>query len=161
MFVQLLLWSSVCRNASRSFVFGLTYDLWFIMWVFILSLIHALHLFIRCCFSFLSSAGGGDHGMFGLCEERISCLRFLLSLSTLHTTHALSGRARPLGLCWTGTPVSHSLTTTVCDSLILILFRYYYCTFSCFELAFYVNSSFCFIYFVMCFCQFIFLNISI
>lgn len=146
MFVQLLLWSSVCRNASRSFVFGLTYDLSFIMWVFIPSLIHALHLFIRCCFSFLSSAGGGDHGMFGLCEECISCLRFLLSLSTLHTTHALSGRARPLGLCWTGTPVNHSLTcrspTTVRDSLILILFTYYYCTCSYFELAFYVHSSF-------------------
>lgn len=157
MFVQLLLWSSVCRNVSWLFVFGLTYDLSFIMSVFILSLIHALHLFIRCCFSFLSSAGGGDHGMFGLCEERISCLRFLLSLSPLHTTHTLSGRARPLGLCWTGTPVNHSLTcwspTTVCDSLILILFIDYYCTFSYFELAFYVHFSF-FIYFVMCFSQF-------
>lgn len=55
----------------------------------------------------LSSAGGGDHGVFGLREERISCLWFLLSLSPLHAPLALSGRARPLGHCRAGTAVNH------------------------------------------------------
>lgn len=77
-----------------------------VMSVFILCLVHTLQLFMLL-FS-VSSAAGGDHGVFGLREERVSCLRFLLSLSPLHAARALSGRACPLGRCRAGTPVNHT-----------------------------------------------------
>ncbi len=91
--------NSVC--ASRSLVSVLMSDVSVIMLVFILclSVVYVL---------LLSSAAGGDHGVFGLREERISCLRFLLSLCPLHAPLALSGRARPLGRRWAGAAVNHT-----------------------------------------------------
>ncbi len=78
-------------------------DVSVIMSVFILCL-SVVYVLLRL----LSSAAGRDHGVFGLREERISCLRFLLSLCPLHAPLALSGRARPLGRRRAGAPVNHT-----------------------------------------------------